>query len=68
MTIQAPNFWLNIDHYKTDFNGSQYYSFNYLNVQLLIMSTEAAYGSDSAQYNFVQRDLQNALVNLILIG
>ena len=49
-----------MDHYKTDFNGSQYYAFNYQNVHFLVMSTEAPYGSGSAQYNFVDSDLQSA--------
>jgi predicted transcriptional regulator len=52
-----------MDHYKTDFNGKQYFSFNYQNVHFLVLSTEAPYGIDSAQYNFLQHDLQTAACN-----
>jgi Concanavalin A-like lectin/glucanases superfamily/Calcineurin-like phosphoesterase len=49
-----------MNHYNMQ---NQYHSFNYQNVHFLVISTEAAYGSGSAQYNFVQDDLQNAACN-----
>jgi hypothetical protein len=52
-----------MNHYKSDFNGNQYYSFNYQNIHFLVLSTETAYSIGSAQYNFVQEDLQNRACN-----
>src|SRR4249920_3221454 len=40
-----------------------YYSFNYQNVHVLVMSTDSNFKSGSAQYNFVKNDLQNAKNN-----
>jgi predicted phosphodiesterase len=49
-----------MNHYNMQ---QQYYSFNYQNIHFLVLSTEAAYGVGSAQYNFVQGDLQNTACN-----
>src|SRR5215213_5120358 len=47
-----------LNHYNMQ---QQYYSFNYQNIHFLVMSTEMPYGVGSAQYNFVQDDLQTSV-------
>jgi hypothetical protein len=47
-----------LNHYNMQ---QQYFSFNYQSVHFLVMSTEMPYAIGSAQYNFVQDDLQTAI-------
>ena len=49
-----------MNHYNTDFNGKQYYAFNYQNIHFLVLSTETDYAVGTPHYNFAQNDLQSA--------
>jgi hypothetical protein len=47
--------------FMTHFNlTKEYYSFNYQNTHLVVLSTETALGNGSEQYNFVKNDLAKA--------
>ena len=51
-------------NYTRDFNlRNQYYSFNYNNVHVVVLSSEIAYGTSSSQYAFVKADLSQAASN-----
>ena len=43
--------------------SKQYYSFDYVNAHVLTMASEISFSKGSAQYNFVENDLQTAAAN-----
>jgi predicted phosphodiesterase len=52
------------DEYMNQFGlKSQYYSFDYVGVHFLMMSTDVLYEKDSPQYEFVSNDLKKASEN-----
>jgi Calcineurin-like phosphoesterase len=49
-----------LEHYNDDYQSKQYYAFSHENVRIIVMSTEADYNTASAQYSFVESELEDA--------
>ncbi len=61
MMLRQP--WV-LNSYLNHYNLSkQYYSFDYLNIHFVILSTYIPYQKDSEQYTFLINDLSNAISN-----
>lgn len=52
-----------IKEYKKHYGISDYYSFNFRNIHVLLMNSEISFGPNSTQYKFVKRDLESASSN-----
>jgi len=52
-----------LEHYNDDYQSKQYYAFSHENVRIIVMSTEVDYNTGSAQYSFVQSELEDAVAD-----